>query len=65
MGDRGVRVNEASSPGPSIAICTANVTNLMHHIPCVASLPSDVLALQEVLNDYGQRVAEEGPYPLN
>ena len=48
VGYLGQRVGEASNPGPSIAITSANVTSLLPHLPYVTGLESDFLALQEV-----------------
>ena len=54
MGHRGMRVGEVSHPGPPLTIKTANVTNLMPHLPYVADFNCDVIALQEV------RLTEDG-----
>ena len=53
-------MGEASNPGPKLLIQTANVTSLLPHLPYIASLSGDVVALQEVrLTVDSQKVATE------
>ena len=61
-------MGEASHPGPILSVITANVTSLIPHIPYVANLEADVLALQEVrLTTDGQKLANDllEPFKLN
>ena len=60
MGYRGIRIGEASHPGPPFTIRTANVTSLMPHLPFVADFECDVIALQETrLTIDGQKIVNE------
>ena len=60
MGDEGMRVGEASHPGPPLTIKTANVTSLMPHLPFVADFECDVVALEETrLTIDGQKIVNE------
>ena len=57
LGLRGVRVGEASHPGPPFVVRSANVTSLMPHLPYIASFECDAIALQEVrLTIDGQKI---------
>ena len=63
-GYNGIRVGEATNPGPAFSGRTVYVTSLTPHLPYIASFDVDFMTLQEVrLTIDGQKIIDEGLNP--